>query len=83
MISVTEACKIATERTGCPFVDVITNVKEGLLIGVLGSDGEAPDMAPLIVYNDGSVDAYFPPEHGEEIKKGKSVPVPQKYQYHS
>lgn len=83
MISTTEACKIVTERTGCPYVDVITNVKEGLLVGVLDIDGEAPDMVPLIVYNDGSVGAYFPPEHEEEIKKGESVPVPQEYQYHN
>lgn len=84
MISVIQACEIAIQKTGEPFVGAITDVGEGFVLGMVSKEGDAPDISPIIIRkNNGDAEPYFPPDHFEELEKGKRIKIPEMYKYKS
>ena len=82
MIGVEKACEIATTERNEPFVDVITDIGSGFVIGTMAEDGEVAEMFPVLVYKDsGKVETFRVPEHIEEIKNGKQIKIPSKYRF--
>lgn len=82
MIDVKQACKIATEERKEPFVDVITDIESGFVIGTMAEDGEIADLPPVFVNKDsGKAENFFIPEHFEEMKSGKTVDIPSNYRF--
>lgn len=80
MIGVEKACEIATTERNEPFVDVITDIGSGFVIGTMAEDGEVAEMFPVLVYKEsGKAETFRVPEHIEEMKNGKSVRIPSKY----
>lgn len=70
MIGVEKACEIATTERNEPFVDVITDIGSGFVIGTMAEDGEVAEMFPVLVYKDsGKAETFRVPEHIEEMKK--------------
>jgi hypothetical protein len=80
MISVDKACEIATNFHNEPFVDVITDIKKGYVIGTIAKDGESSDRPPVYVSKvDGKAESFFIPNHFEEVKNGEMLKVPERY----
>lgn len=80
MIGVEKACEIATTERNEPFVDVITDIGSGFVIGTMAEDGEVAEMFPVLVYKDsGKAETFRVPEHIEEMKNGKQIKIPSKY----
>lgn len=80
MISVVEACKIATENSGRPYVARINEYKEGYAI-VTSINDEIPDVGciPFVRKDNGAVSGFFPPDHfGEQVKE---IECPKRYRY--
>lgn len=49
MIGVEKACEIATTERNEPFVDVITDIGSGFVIGTMAEDGEVSTF-PLFLF---------------------------------
>lgn len=82
MIGVEKACDIATTERNEPFVDVITDIGSGFVIGTMAKDGEVADLPPVFINKDsGNTENFFIPEHFEEMKNGKTVDIPSKYRF--
>lgn len=82
MISIDKACEIATKFHNEPYVEVITDIGKGFVIGTVSKDGEASDTPPVYVEKaDGKAEFFFIPDHFAEMKSGESVSVPQKYKF--
>lgn len=82
MIGVEKACEIATTERNEPFVDVITDIGSGFVIGTMAEDGEVAEMFPVLVYKEsGKAETFRVPEHIEEIKNGKQIKIPSKYRF--
>lgn len=82
MIGVEKACEIATTERNEPFVDVITDIGSGFIIGTMAEDGEVAEMFPVLVYKDsGKTETFRVPEHIEEMKNGKHIKIPSKYRF--
>lgn len=64
-----------------PFVEVITEIKNGYVIGTISKDGETADIPPVFVKNDGTTENFFVPEYFEELQKGKVIDIPEKYRF--
>lgn len=80
MISVLEACKIATENDRRPYVIGINEHPTGYVISTSDSD-EVLDVGcgTFVSKDDGTVSSFFPPDHfGEQFKK---VDIPKRYRY--
>lgn len=80
MISILEACKIATENSGRPFVVGINEYKDGYAI-VTSINDEIPDVGciPFVRKDNGAVSSFFPPDHFGE--KSKKIESPKRYRY--
>ena len=64
MIGVEKACEIATTERNEPFVDVITDIGSGFVIGTMAEDGEIAEMFPVLVYKEsGKAETFRVPEH--------------------
>lgn len=82
MVSVNKACEIATEFHNEPFVDVITDIGKGYVIGTVAKDGEVSDTPPVYVpKTGGKAEFFFIPDHFEEMKNGERLEVPEKYKF--
>lgn len=80
MISIEKACEIATEYRREPFVDTITDIKSGFVIGTMSRDGAIADLPPLLIDKEsGKSEPFFVPDHFEEIRNGMSLDVPPQY----
>ena len=80
MIGVEKACEIATTERNEPFVDVITDIGSGFVIGTMAKDGEVADLPPVFIdKSTGKVEDFFIPKHFEEMKNGKQIKIPSKY----
>lgn len=80
MIYVEKACEIATTERNDPFVDVITDIGKGFVIGTMTKDGEVADIPPLFVDKEtGKTEVYFIPMHFAELRKGTKVKIPSKF----
>ncbi len=82
MIDIEKACEIATTQRNKPFVDVITDIGSGFVIGIISKDGEVAEQFPVLVHKDsGKAEPFRVPEHLAELKTGKTVNVPSKYKF--
>lgn len=82
MIGIDKACEIATKFHNEPFVDVITDIGKGFVIGTVSKDGEVSDTPPVYVEkNGGKAEFFFIPDHFSEMRKGKRIDVPEKYKF--
>ena len=82
MIDVEQACEIATKDRKEPFVEGITDIGRGFVIGTMTEDGEVADIPPVFMHkDDGKIEDFFVPDHFEELENGKEVDVPKKYQF--
>lgn len=80
MIDVEKACEIATKERHEPFVDVITDIGRGYVIGTMNKDGEVAELPPVFVdKGSGKTEDFFVPKHFDEIRKGVKVTVPFKF----
>ena len=80
MIGVEKACEIATTDRNEPFVDTITDVGYGFVIGTVAKNGDIAEQFPVLVYKDsGKAETFRVPEFLEELGNGKSVRIPPKY----
>lgn len=80
MIDVEKACEIATQERHEPFVNVITDIGRGYVIGTMNEDGETADLPPVFVDKEtGKSESFFIPLHFAEIHKGTKVQVPSKF----
>lgn len=84
MIDVERACEIAVKDHNEPYVEVITDIGNGYVIGTMSQDGEVSDVSPVFVNKtDGRAEAFFIPDRFEEMKNGKKLPVPTKYKFNN
>lgn len=82
MISIDNACEIATKFHNEPFVDVVTDIGKGFVIGTVSKDGEVSDTPPVYVEKKGgNAQFFFIPDHFEEMKNGKRMEVPEQFKY--
>lgn len=82
MISIEKACEIVTKKRKEPFVTDITDVKRGYVIGTSMLNGEVADIPPVFIDKDsGQIESYFVPDHFDELRAGKKVDIPLKYQF--
>lgn len=80
MIDVEKACEIATKEMYEPFVDVITDIGRGYVIGTMNEDGKTADLPPVFVDKEtGKAESYFIPSYFAEIRKGVELEVPPKF----
>lgn len=82
LISITEACKIATRERNEPYIGVITDIGHSYVIDTISENGETADMPSCMVNKkSGKTSACFIPDYWEKLKKGKNITVPEGYQY--
>ena len=79
-ITLMKACKKALEFFGEEYIFSILDVKRGYVIMPISKEWGVPCNSPCIVdKSSGAVDAFFPPDHQEEIKTGRYLKIPHKY----
>jgi hypothetical protein len=84
MIDVERACGVATKLRNEPYVDVITDIGNGFVIGTMSKDGEVSDVSPVFVNKaDGKTEIFFIPDNFERMQKGKQISVPSKYRFNN
>lgn len=82
MISVDKACEIATKFHNEPFVEVITDIGKGFVVGTASKDGEVSDTPPVYIEKaNGKAQFFFIPDHFAEMKKGEKKEVPNQFKY--
>ena len=82
MISVLEACEIVSRTYHTPYVNAILDVGNGYVVGELSKEGFIPAAFPsLIDKQTGEITAYIIPDHFDDIKRAKRIPVPKQYRF--
>lgn len=82
MISVLEACEVVSKTFYTPYVGTVLDVGNGYVVSWLEKNGFAPLGWPLFVDKQtGESRAYIIPDHFDEIKRAKRIPVPKQYRY--
>ena len=80
MITVLEACRIATEYDGRPYVIGINEMENGYEIAT-SYNGEVLDVScgTFVDKKNGEVSLFFPPDHMNE--KSTPIKIPKRYRY--
>ena len=80
MITVLEACRIATEYDGRPYVIGINEMENGYEIAT-SYNGEVLDVScgTFVDKKNGEVSLFFPPDHMNE--DSKSIEIPKRYRH--
>lgn len=82
LISIIEACKIATQERNEHYIGVITDIGHSYVIDTISENGETPDMPSCMVNKkSGKTSICFIPDYWEELQKGKNITIPKEYQY--
>lgn len=80
MIDVEKACEIATMERKEPYVEVITDVGSGYVIGTTAENGDVAMLPPVFVdKKTGAAESYFVPQHFAELKQGTKMQIPSRF----
>ena len=83
-MNVNEACRsVLSCNKGFKYIGSITDISHSWVIELMPDDGGELDMPPYMVNKkSGDLSVCFPPEHWEELSKGKTIEVPEEFKYH-
>ena len=82
MITVEQACEIATRESGLPYVlGTVSDVGYGYVMDVSSSEIPIPGPATFVDKETGATDAYVLPDeaHFAELDAAKELPVPERF----
>ena len=81
MVDINAACELYVKEFPNERIEIVTDIGHSFVIGSTGRNGEEIDHSPFMVNKQtGKISVCFPPHHWDELKNGKPVKVPVKYQ---
>ena len=81
MVDINTACEMVIKGSPLERVETATDIGHSFVLGMAGINGEQIDRPPFMVNKQtGNISVCFPPLHWDELKKGKLIEIPVKYQ---
>lgn len=81
MVDVNKMCELVTKATNFPYIANIIDIGHSFVIFPLEKDGEFDEMPLMFNKKKGIVEACYYPDYFNEISKGISIEIPEKYQF--